>query len=91
MIDYSIISEENLVHCNISGEIKLVDFADYINTLIADEKYHPKLNSIIKICETTALSYANEAAGVGQFFHIFYYSVKVWPGHLLCRVKRQWV
>lgn len=71
MIDYSITSEENLLHCNISGEIKLVDFTDYINKLVADEKYHPKLNTIIKISESTAISYANEAAGIGQFFSQF--------------------
>jgi len=71
MIDYSITSEENLLHCNISGEVKLVDFTNYINKLVADEKFHPKLNTIIKICESTALSYAKEAAGIGQFFSQF--------------------
>lgn len=71
MIAYSIALEENILHCNIFGEIKLVDFTDYINKLIADEKYHPKLDTIIKICESTTLSYANEAAGVGRFFSEF--------------------
>ncbi len=71
MIDYSIISEENILHCNISGEVKLMDFSNYISTLVADEKYHPKLDTIIKVAESAAISYANEAAGIGQFFSQF--------------------
>lgn len=71
MIDYSIIEEEKLLYCNISGKIKLLNFTDYIDQLVMDEKFHPKLNTIIKISENTTISYANEAAGIGQFFTQF--------------------
>lgn len=71
MIDYSIVSEENLLHCNISGNINLLNFTDYIHQLVADEKFHPKLNTIIKVSENTKISYAKEAAGIGEFFSQF--------------------
>ncbi len=71
MIDYSINSEENLLYCNIHSETKLLDFTDYINQLVADEKFHPKLNTIININENTSMSYASEAHGIGQFFSQF--------------------
>ena len=71
MIDYSIASEENLLFCNISGHINLLNFTYYINQLVADEKFHPKLNTIIKVSENTKICYASEAAGIGEFFSHF--------------------
>lgn len=71
MIDYSINNEENLLYCNIYGETRLLDFTDYINQLVSDEKFNPKLNTVININENTSLSYANEAHGIGQFFSQF--------------------
>ena len=71
MIEYSINPEENLLYCNISKDIKLVSFTDYINELVADKKFHPQLNTIINISENTSISYAKEAAGIGQFFSEF--------------------
>lgn len=71
MIEYSINAEENLLYCNISKEIKLVNFTDYINELVADKKFHPQLNTIINISENTSISYAKEATGIGQFFSEF--------------------
>jgi len=71
MIDYSINTEEKLLYCNISGAIKLVNFTDYINELVVDEKFHHKLNTIISVSENTSISYANEAAGIGKFFSEF--------------------
>ena len=71
MIEYSINTEENLLYCNISKEIKLVNFTDYINELVADKKFHPQLNTIINVSENTSISYAKEAAGIGQFFSQF--------------------
>ena len=71
MIEYSINPEENLLYCNISKDIKLLNFTDYINELVADKKFHPQLNTIINISENTSISYAKEAAGIGQFFSEF--------------------
>jgi len=71
MIEYSINTEEKLLYCNISGEIKLVNFTDYINELVANEKFHHQLNTIINVSENTSISYASEAAGIGQFFSEF--------------------
>jgi len=71
MIDYSINTEEQLLYCYISEEIKLVNFTDYINELVADEKFHHQLNTIINVSENTSISYANEAPGIGQFFSQF--------------------
>lgn len=71
MIDYSINTKENLLHCNISGEVKLLNFTDYINQLVLDEKFHAKLNAIISVSDNTIISYANEAAGIGKFFSEF--------------------
>ena len=71
MIDYSIATEEKLLYCNISGQISLLNFTAYIHKLVADEKFHPKLNTIIKVSENTKISYANEAAGIGEFFSQF--------------------
>ena len=71
MIEYSINPTEQLLYCYISGEVKLIDFTDYINKLVADENFHTKLNTIINIDESTKISYANDAAGVGEFFSQF--------------------
>ena len=71
MIEYSIAPDDQLLYCNISGETKLLDFTDYISELVVDEKFHPKLNTIININENTKISYANEAAGIGEFFTQF--------------------
>lgn len=68
MIDYSIIPEEKFLHCKISADIKLVDFCNYVNLLVTDDDYDPKLDAIIHVSETTALNYAKEAPGIGQFF-----------------------
>ncbi len=68
MIKYSIITQENLLHCDISGSVKLLDFSNYVNSLVLDTSYHPQLNSIIHVSETTKLNYAKEAVSIGQFF-----------------------
>ena len=68
MIDYVINEEENLLYCNIEGRIRLIDFTDYVSKVVVDKKFHPKINTIIKISEDTEISFANEAAGFGQFF-----------------------
>ncbi len=68
MIDYSINAEENIIYCNISGETTFLDFTRYMNALVADKKYHLKLNTIINIDETTAMSYSSGAASIGNFF-----------------------
>jgi hypothetical protein len=71
MINYSILAEENLLFCNISEEIKLLDLTNYINQLLNDKNFHSKLNAIINISENTKINYASEAAGIGRFFTHF--------------------
>ena len=68
MIDYSINANENIIYCNISGETTFLDFTHYINALVADEKYHLKLNTIINIHQNTEMSYSGGAASIGNFF-----------------------
>lgn len=71
MIEYSIDTAEQILYCNISEEVRLFDFTEYVKNLVADDKFNVKLNTIIKIEENTKISYANEAAGIGEFFSHF--------------------
>lgn len=66
MIDYKIVTEENLVCCNISGEVKTIDFQEYAKKLLNDKKFHLQLSAIINVNENVVVSYAKEAAGIGK-------------------------
>lgn len=66
MIDYSIVTEENLLYCTISGEVRTIDFQHHFVNLLQDKKFHLQLDAIIRVSENAVVSYANEAAGIGQ-------------------------
>lgn len=71
MIDYVINGKENLLYCNISGEVKVLDFQNYMQRLLQDKNYHLQLDVIIRISEDIVISYANEAEGIGRIFSEF--------------------
>ena len=68
MIDYVIHGKENLLYCNISGEVRALDFQNYVQDLLRDKDFHLELDAIIRIGGDLVVSYANEAAGIGKVF-----------------------
>lgn len=66
MIDYKIVSEENLINCSMSGEMNTHDFQQYAQRLLSDKSFHLGLNAIIDVHEDTVVSYAKEVEGISQ-------------------------
>ena len=68
MINYSIIPERGLMYCNVSGNLKLLDFNIYVQKLMTDENFSPELKTIVNVSEGTTINYANEADELRNFF-----------------------
>ena len=71
MINYSILPEQGLMYCDVSGHLKLLDISAYVQNLMSDENYNPKLKTIIKVKEGTTLNYSREADDLRKFFLLY--------------------
>lgn len=71
MINYSIIPEEKLIDCCLSGNLNLLDFNTYVQRLMLDQDFTPELNAIIKICVGTTVSYNYEADKIREFISLY--------------------
>ncbi len=71
MINYSINPDENIVYCNISGELNVLHFTNYVNNLLVDKDYHLMLNAIITVSENTNMSYADNKTWIAEFLSLF--------------------